>query len=41
MYVRLKELRGARPHNQKDADRAGDMGAPDNGEKLSPTGMDM
>lgn len=31
---RLKALKGARPHNQKDADMAGDLGKPDNGAKL-------
>jgi bud site selection protein 20 len=30
---RVKVLQGARPHNQKDAERAGGMGADDNGER--------
>lgn len=29
---RIKELSGAKPHNQTDADWAGGMGAPDNGQ---------
>lgn len=31
---RLKSLKGARPHNQMDADMGGDMGRPDNGPPL-------
>ncbi len=31
---RLKSLKGARPHNQMDADIGGDVGKPDNGPKL-------
>lgn len=31
---RIKVLKGARPHNQSDAEKAGNMGAPDNGPPL-------
>lgn len=35
---RVKMLLGTpRPHNQRDADAAGGMGAPDNGQKLRPS----
>ncbi|CAL8462839.1 g2373 [Coccomyxa elongata] len=37
---RLKELEGARPHNQKDAEWAGCMGAADNGQKSKPVEME-
>ena len=35
---RIKELQGDRPHRQGDADKAGNMGAPDNGPKLRSGG---
>ena len=34
----MKALKGAKPHNQGDADQAGDMGMPDNGLRLRPEG---
>ncbi|EIE27184.1 hypothetical protein COCSUDRAFT_45766 [Coccomyxa subellipsoidea C-169] len=37
---RLKELGGARPHNQRDAELAAGMGAPDNGQKAKPVEME-
>ncbi|KAK9907396.1 hypothetical protein WJX75_002951 [Coccomyxa subellipsoidea] len=37
---RIKELGGARPHNQKDAVMAAGMGAPDNGQKAKPEEME-
>lgn len=33
---RIKELIGPKPHNNLDAEVAGNMGAPDNGPKLRP-----
>jgi hypothetical protein len=36
MRCRIKELQGARPHNQADADAAAGMGKPDNGVRLQP-----
>ena len=33
---RIKELMGPKPHNNLDAEVAGNMGAPDNGPKLRP-----
>lgn len=38
---RLKEVAGARPHTQINAEKAAGMGAPDNGEKARPAGMEM
>ncbi|KAL4452606.1 hypothetical protein ABPG75_008268 [Micractinium tetrahymenae] len=35
---RVKELMGARPHNQGDAEWAAGMGAPDNGQRLGGGG---
>lgn len=35
---RIKELQGDRPHRQGDAEKAGNMGAPDNGPKLRSGG---
>ena len=35
---RVRELLGARPHNQVDADWAGGLGAPDNGARLRSDG---
>lgn len=34
MKCRLKSLKGAKPHNQLDADMGGDMGKPDHGPRL-------
>ena len=34
-YRRVKELLGARPHNQGDAEWAAGVGAPDNGQRGS------
>lgn len=33
---RVKDLMGPRPHSNRDAELAGNMGAPDNGPKLRP-----
>ena len=38
MIRRIKELQGDRPHRQADAEKAGNMGAPDNGPKLRSAG---
>jgi len=38
---RIKELRGARPHNQSDAETAAGMGKPDNGVRLQPMQMEQ
>ena len=40
LRCRLKELGGARPHNQRDAELAAGMGAPDNGQKAKPVEME-
>mmetsp|Transcript_15677 Transcript_15677/g.47268 ORF Transcript_15677/g.47268 Transcript_15677/m.47268 type:complete len:148 (+) Transcript_15677:179-622(+) len=44
---RIKVLKGARPHNATDAEKAGNMGTPDNGPRLrsadatAPAAMDQ
>lgn len=43
---RIKELKGPRPHRQEDAEKAGNVGAPDNGPRLRsasavPAAMDQ
>ncbi len=43
---RIKELKGPRPHRQADAEKAGNVGAPDNGPRLRsasavPAAMDQ
>ena len=40
-YCRIKELQGARPHNQSDAEAAAGMGKPDNGMRLQPVQMEQ